>query len=846
MTTEIRRSPSRALSNLFPCNVVSFPLVDFFAHDLRYATRRLLQSPGFTLIALCILGLGIGANTAIYSVVHQALFSPALPYQDPERTVRIYAKNVKRDRPQWLSYPEFDEFSRQSLFTHSAAASDGVLWSLHTGGKSVAVLGEIWSQALFNLIEFTPSRGRTFLPEEDRAGSPPVVILSYSAWQHQFGSDPDIIGKSIRLNGCSTTVIGVGPRGFKGSLVAFSTDYWVPWGTARVVDPDYKTLDNRQARSVRMFAGLQPGVTLQQVQARLDVIAGQLAQLYPASNTDIKTQLYPAAAIRMDPLFDKAVGPLSIFLMAVVGLALLVACSNLAGMLLSRSLAREREIAVRLALGASRPRLISQLLTESAVLGLLGGALGVILAFWAIDAFATFNLPVPVTLTLNAEINGVVLAFAFLLSLGTSMVFGLVPALRSTRCCLIEALKRQAAFPAGRHRRFTLQNMLVVVQMAVSIILLVTAGLFLRTVEQMQKTEIPFERKQIAFLSFDLERGALRTESEGRAFLERYRERLAMQSGIQVVAFARHMPLSLWGMDEIQVRKEGETFAAGAARTGIHFNIVTADYFRTMGIPILQGRNFTAGDGAGSPPVILVNETMANGFFQKKNPLGARLRVGVPGNEEVLEVVGMVRDTPVLGLRESNKAEFYRAHAQKFHSVVTAIVRTAGPPQMVRDLLQREIQNLNPMIPVLECRTMEEQLAGQSYLWEITSIFLAAFGLGTLALAGIGLYGVMSFSVAQRTREMGIRIALGAKPQQLVRHMLRQGLRVLAAGSIIGVSLAALVNQPLSRFLQGVSPTDPIAYIGVILVLAAASFLACYIPACRAARVDPMISLRHE
>jgi len=824
---------------------LSAALADRVIRDLRYASRGLLRNPGFSLVVLSILGLGIGANTAIFSIVNTALFSPALPYGKPDQIVRIYMTQPRTTRTEWLSHPEFvDLRNQEALFSCAAAASDGEVWSLQKEGATVTVLGEVWSPSLFSLIEVAPSMGRALRAEDDLPGAEPVVMLSDATWRTQHAADPGIIGKRVRINGLPVTVVGVGPRGFKGTLVAFSTDYWIPWATAAVVDPERARFENRRDRGVRMFARLQPGITPGQAQARLDIIAARLAEAHPDTNHERKFRVFRAADVRLDPMFDKAMGPLSVFLLAVVGLALLVACSNLAGMLLSRALSRQREAAVRMALGAGKGRLLGELLTESALLGLVGGGLGVLVALLGLGQFTSLNLPVPVTLTVNAEIDARVLAFAFLLSIATSVLVGLVPALRVVRGDLT-GIMRDNVVLSRRYRGLSLQNALVVVQVAASVVLLITAGLFLRTIGAIQSTEIPFESKRIAFATVDVARGGVQTETDGRAFLDRYRERVASLRGIQSAALARQVPLSLWGTDRTPIRREDQRRDPDVQPAGSFFNVVSPEYFSVMGIRILRGRSFNKQDGPASPHVVVISEAMAARLFENRNAIGAYCRVGPPGEEAVAQVVGIARDMPIVALREKANPYFYVPFAQKYSSNMSIIVRTVDPIG-ARDLLRRELQTMNAQIPMLESRTMDEQVAGQTYIWRVVGIFLSVFGSVTMLLACIGLYGLVSFAVARRTREIGIRIALGAVPAQVVVGVLRRSLMLTLSGATIGLVLAGLTSQALRRLLQDVSPTDPAVYASVVLLLSMASFLAAFLPARRAARLDPMSSLRHE
>jgi len=817
-----------------------------FLQDLRYGFRHLAKSPGFLGVAIIIMGLGIGVNTAIFSLINTIIFR-SIPYGDPASVIRIYSKTPEAAGVSWLSYREFCDYrDGADVFSTVAIASDGKLLTLLSEGKTEVTTGEFFSAEFFSLLDFSPTIGRIFTPEENEPGSEPVVILSHSLWQRKHGADPDILGKTISINGYPVTVIGVGPPGFRGTLKLFATDYWMPLGTAAVISPINR--ERRDNREFRMFARMKPGISLEQAEARLNTLAANLAIEYPDTNKDRRLVLFRATDIWLDPLVDKAMLPVSAFLLVVVGLVLIVACSNLAGLLLMRASARLKEVAIRLAIGAGRGRIVRQFLTESALLGLMGGAFGLVIALWLADLLSTLRVPLPVNLQLDLRLDWRVLLYATLLSIATGMLFGLAPALKASRRDIVGTIKDDAPSLVTERKRFTLRNILVVAQVAVSIILLVAGGLIIRAMGSGLQVDPGFEADHTAIAALDAAVGGYHEETAGRIFYDRFLARISSLPGVRNTALASRIPFGLWGNRKVPVRLPGEKVESNEQIPDIDYAAVTEDYFATMDIPILRGRNFMPADAQNAPRVAIVSETMAGKFWGAANPVGETILLGRIGREEPVEVVGVARDVHLEldSIRGESIPFLYFPFAQSYSEDMIVIAHTFDNPAGMSEKMRLELQALDPRVPVMESGTMREHIQASFFLHRSMAVFLSAFGVLTLVLAGIGLYGLVAFTVTQRTREVGIRMALGAQATQVVAMVLSQGLWLILAGLLIGLPIAGLVMVPLSRALLGISAFDPFTFVSVALLLAAVAILAGYIPARRATRLDPMIALRNE
>jgi putative ABC transport system permease protein len=819
--------------------------------DLRFGARMLLKNPGFTLIAVVTLALGIGANTAIFSLAN-ALLLRSLPVPQPAELVTV-GRGDGTGEP--LSYPDFVALRERNEVLSGLAAAHFAEVSFGNGARSEMLRGELVSSDYFDVLRVRPALGRGFLPEEER-GAQPVVVLSHGLWQSRFGAGPQIIGQTITLHRQRYTVIGVAPAGFNGMTEMFRTDLWLPLMMLPQARPMFLTsLSNRHDQLFGAIGRLKPGVSLTQAQAAIETINRglELAEPPPAErrrdpNEDRSLKLAHPQGIGL-PHFRRRAQLATTLLFVVVGIVLLIACANVANLLLARAAVRRKEIAVRLALGASRFRLVRQLLTESALLGLLGAGAGVLLAFWINRALMALKPPLPESwgFRLDLQLDATVLGFTLLLALVVSLLFGLAPALAASKPDVVPALKDETGAEArrGRWRRFNLRNALVVAQLAVSLLLLVVAGLFIRSLQQMQKIDPGFQTENRLALSFNLDQEGY-DEAKGREFSLRLLERVHALPGVQAAALANYLPLGFMTLSE-PVMVDGSAMPPDARPPMAAAQRVGPDYFRTIGTPIARGRDFSPQDSATAPAVAIINETLARRFFPNEDPIGKRLRIGNPeSNPPPREIIGIVKDTVIRSIGEEPLAVAYRPLAQQHSLRLTLVVHTAGNPKALLPAVRREVQTLDENLPAQEIKTLDEIVAFSFWPMRMGGGLVGTFGLLGLLLASVGLYGVMSYAVAARTREIGVRMALGAERRDVLRLIVGQGLALALTGAGAGLLLAFAVTRVLQRFLFGIGATDPLTFIGVALLLTMIALLACWIPARRATKVDPLIALRHE
>ncbi|MBC7788538.1 MAG: ABC transporter permease [Anaerolineae bacterium] len=813
--------------------------------DLKYAFRTLIKNPGFTAVAVITLGLGIGANTAIFSLINALILRPPVHVRQPEHLIAVYTSDFSGPPFGTSSYADFVDFKAQaSDVIADASAQTARLMSLSTGSENTRAFGQIVTGNYFQMLGTTPVLGRGFVPDEDvTPGAKAVVVISHDLWQRAYAGDPGVIGRTLRLNGTTFSIVGVAPAGFSGLLRGVATEVWVPIRMNREVGGSSETFTNRGDRGWFITARLVPGATPAMARSRFAVIARQLHEAYPESWTDMNDNgriitTVPESETRLLPqLRTPALAGMGL-LMAVVGLVLLICCANVANLLLARASARHREIAIRVALGASRGRLLRQLLTESALLAGAGAALGMLIATWTTDLAMAFKPPVPVTILIDLSPDIRVLTFVVFIAVVTGVVFGLIPAMRASRPDLIPALKAEPAKAGLAGRRFGLRNVLVVTQVTVSFVLLIVAGLFLRSLRNATTMDTGFNSDNLALATSDLSLLSY-TEARGRAFYSSLEERVRSLPGVRSTSLARSVPLGLsYDRRGIQIpgreRKPGEDMEFG-------WNAVGPDYFPMMQIPIARGRSFNKQDRPGTSAVAIVNETFANHFWPGANALGKTFSNG----EVTMEIVGVARDSKYGSLSEENRAYFYVPYEQQYDPGMTLHVRTTSEPARLLGSIRREAGLLDSALPV-QITTMNDHMAVSLLPQRVGATLLGVFGLLGLGLAAVGLYGVMAYAVSRRTREIGIRMALGANAIDVRRMVVRQGMLLAATGIGIGLALSLAVTRLTTGFLYGISASDPITYAGIGALLAMVAFVASYIPARRATRVDPIAALRYE
>ncbi|MCM3870370.1 MAG: ABC transporter permease [Pyrinomonadaceae bacterium] len=810
--------------------------------DLRYAIRGLAKHPGFAAIAMITLALGIGANTAIFSLVNTVLLRP-LPVPQPEQIVSV-ALRGKGDSMLAFSYPNYKDFRDRNQVLSGLLVYRFVPLSLSREGANERIWGYEVSGNYFDVLGVQAIKGRTFLPEEDATRlSHPVAVVSHGAWQRRFAGDPDLIGKEIRLNNHPFKIIGIAPEGFKGTEMVYTPEIWVPLSMIEWVEPGAGWLDDRDTQNFFGIGRLKAGVAVKEAEASLNLFAQQLAKAYPDTNEGQVVQLTPPGFIIPD--LRGSVVSFTWILMAAVGLVLLITCINLAGLLLARATDRRREIAIRLALGASRRRLMRQLLTESMVLSLAGGVAGFWLALWIINLLLAFRPPVDFPLTIDVSVDWRVLLFSLGISLVAGAAFGLAPALQATRPVLTSALKdttAQAGFSRSR-----LRSGLVVAQLALSLMILISAGLMVRALQQLQTISPGFDPSNALSVSFDLGLQGY-DEAKGEQFYRQVVDRVESLPGVKSAAVTSNIPLGLnYSSNNIYV--EGQPLERGANLPVAMVASIGLRYFETMGTPLLHGREFTNQDRQDTEKVAIVNETFVRRLIPDaaavESALGRRISFN-EGQGPFVRIVGVVRDGKYFNIYEEPRSFLWSPLSQNYNSSVSLVVRTTGDPQAALAGVRNAVRALDLNLPLYEVKTLTDHMRLALFPGRIAATLLSAFGLVALILAAIGIYGVTSYSVAQRTREIGIRMALGARLGDVLRLVIGNGLKLMAIGVGLGLVGAYVLTRALTSLLSGISPTDPVTFIFVSLLLIAVALVATYIPARRATKVDPLIALKYE
>jgi predicted permease len=807
------------------------PMMVTLLQDIRYALRQLRRSPGFAAVAIVTLALGIGANTAIFSVVNTVLLRP-LPYRDADRLVMVWGYDRPRafDTDQ-VSPPDLRDWQSQNRVFEQMAGATDVMYTLTGAGEPAPVIGYQFSADFFHVLGAAPLVGRTFVPDEEQAGKNHVVVLGYRLWRSRFGGDRALVGKNITLDGAPYTVVGVMPPAFQ----YFGTELWTPL----IVPPE--AVQDRNYRFLRVAARLKPGVTVQQAQTEMNTIAGRLASAYPKTNKDEGVNIM---SMRETTTGDIR-APLLVLLCAV-GFVLLIACANVANLVLARAVTRQREVAVRTALGASRGRLLGQLLTESALLGLAGGALGLLLAYWGTGALVAMFPPTISNLNIprldQIPIDGWVLGFTLAASLLTGAIFGLAPALQACTLDAYESLKESGRSLAGSMHGRRFRSALVIAEVGLSLILLVAAGLTIKSFIGLLRGDLGFNPDHVLTMRVLLPNYKYPKDAQRLAFSNQVLERLQSLPGVTSAGTVTFLPLSgWWGVRNVVLQTQASSQQQMPPAV---WSSVTPGYFRSMDIPLLKGRYFTDHDTAGANGVTIISTTLAKRLSSKADPIGQR--VVVDGIKNPLEVVGVVADVHQLGLTSDETAEVYLPFNQGPTPLICFAIRTPSDPTSLAKAAQRAVWTVDKDQAVPHVMTMT-QLASESLAPQrVVAVLLGVFAGVALALAAIGLYGVISYSASQRTHEIGIRMALGAGRSSVLRLVVLDGLKLILLGLGLGLAGATALTRLLSGLLYGVRPHDLSIFSAVSIMLAGVALAASFIPALRATRVDPMAALRHE
>ena len=819
--------------------------------DMRFTLRGMRKSPGFAIVAIITLALGIGANTAIFTLVN-AVFFHAIPVRDPQQLLEIFTKDQRKDlavgtRLFPSSFPNGQDI-QQRVQSFSGVTIDSFAFtpvSMTINGVPEQYFAEMVSGNYFDVLGVSAAMGRTFRPEEDaEAGAGPVIVLSHGLWERQFGADRNVIGKNVMLNGQGFTVIGVAPRSFQGASAIGGPDMWVPLSMHdQILSGLVKTFFNeRRFLGFRLIGRLKDGARPEQAEAELKTVANDLERDFPTANKGRTFVTLPLLESVLNPnqrgLFQRA----SAVMMAIVGIVLLVACFNVANLLLARAAGRKREISIRVAVGASRGRIVTQLLTEAMVLAVSGGALGLTLALVGRDVLWKFRPPGVGPTDLDLTLDSHVLIFTMVVALGTGIVFGLVPALQSSRPDLNAELKERAGGELHTNRRFRLRDVLVTLQVAVCLVALIGAGLFLISLRNAQELDPAFNTQNLAMLSFDL--GSLNYDAaRAKEFERRALEVIQTLPGVKQATVADVVPLFNGGFGRTLFR-EGEDTTNGQNGKVTQFGAVSPDYLQTMGISLLQGRGFDSSVREDSPRVAIINETAAKQIWPNQDAIGKRFKFF--RDTEWTQVIGIARDSRYNTLGEDPRPYMYVPLIQNPDPAVTIFFRTNGDPNGLLNTARSQVQALDRNLPIRNVWPIGEVISQALWAARFEAGLLTLFAIIAMLLCAVGIYGVAGYSVGQRIREFGIRMALGAQPSDVTLMVLRQSAGVLVVGVAAGLAGAFILARFVVNLLYGVKTGEPLAFLGTALLLVAVGLLASYIPARRAARVDPMIALHYE
>jgi predicted permease len=816
-----------------------------FWQDIRYALRMLSKSPGLTVIVVLTLALGIGANTAIFGIVNGILLRP-LPVKSPEQ-IMVLAGKLQGDTLGifTLSYPQLQDFRKQASVFSDVFATQIDLGGLSYDGKAAQFVYCRVTGNYFSGLGIQPVVGRFFLPSEGEEGThDPYVVLGYSYWQKRFGGDPSIVGKQALVDGLPVTIIGVARQSFHGTMFALDMDGYLPLNMMTAANAAGFWTD-RTNRSLMVLARLKPDVSVRQAQSAVNVVAERLAQQYPATDKGVSFRVIPEHLARPQPYAVNIVPFIAGLFLALAALVLLLACVNVANILLVRATMRQREMAIRAAMGASRLRLIRQLLTESIILAFFGGVGGLFLGVWATGAIAALLPPVKFPIALEFGFDWRVFAYALGAALLTGIIVGVWPAFRAGRADVngvLHGAGRSDTAGTGRHR---VRSVLVVAQVAGSLVLLIVAGLFVRTLVSAQHTYLGFDPNNVLNVTMDPNELGY-DEARTNTFYRDLETKVRALPGVQSASLAFSVPLGTVN-DGRAISVEGRALPPGEQPPIILFNRVDSSYFDTLRVPLLRGRSFTESDGEKAPPVAIINHAMAQQLWPNEDPIGKRFSISGPKGP-FLEVVGLTGNGRFVFVGWSDKPYFFVPLAQNYTSYRTLQIRSSVPPESLASSVQDVVHQLDPNIPLSDVETMQQSLLGGNgfFIFRVGAMLAAALGLLGLTLAVVGVYGVVSYASSQRTHEIGIRMAVGADRWNILLLVFRQGLLLVIGGVVCGLALALLLTRTMATLLVGVSPTDALTFATATLVLAAIGLWACYVPARRAMRLDPMAALRYE
>ena len=814
--------------------------------DVRYGVRMLLKNPGVSLVAIITLALGIGANTAIFSGVSAFLMRP-LNVPHPGELIRPQEISEDRGLSDELSYPDYLDYRSQATSFTGLAAEDMLSVAIDADNQNDLIWGQVVSANYFDVLQVKPILGRGFLPDEDKViGANNVVVLGHSFWQRRLNSDPNIVGKTVQLNNRAYQVIGVAPENFAGTKFALSLDFWTPISNAEGLRRNPDLLADRGSHWMNVIGRLKPGVSVKQASAEMNAISARLNQAYPDTRaTSTTAQVLTEVDGRWEELGGvfKSAGAIA---MAIVGLILLIACANVANLMLARAAGRRKEIGIRLALGANRARLVRQLLTESLLLSVAGGGLGLLLALWVTDLMEGFIPVLEYNVVSNFfALDSRALVFTLIVSLGTGLIFGLAPAWHSSNPELVPVLKGGAESARRKKRRgLGLRNVLVVAQVALSLVVLVCGGLFIKSFSKAQTMDPGFDNANGLIVSLSPTLIGYE-DDQSRQFYKQVLERVSHVPGVDAVSYARTLPLGDSSNSNGPILKEGETLAKGSAGRVIMTNVISPGYFRTMRIPIVDGRDFDDRDLPKTQRVVIVNQQMAEMLWPGESAVGKRITIGVD-SRDLYEVVGVVKTGKYRALAEDPKPFFYYAMGQRRPAPAAMVVRASVDPRSLVGAIRSEVQAIDRRVPLSGVKTMDEHKTYALWAPNMAASFSVAFAVVAILLSAVGLYSVMAYVVSQRTREVGIRMALGANRGDVMKMITRQGMRLAAIGVGIGLLLSLALAQVLSSLLIGVSGYDVMTFILVPVLLSTVALVACYLPARRATKVDPLVALRYE